>query len=203
MTRIGTALGTERETKKLLGLILDQARRITKSDAGSLYLVETDEDTGIKRMRFMVAQTPVGAAVPMKVLRQGREQALSVKIGEQPKDMAQAGGGRRFDRGGKEPRGYSNAFKGMGVDNITPDLARQFGLSGRAEGAIVTSVEPGSPAAAAGVQPGDIITEVNHRRVTNVDDLERVARNTKASDSVLLRVRRDGASSYIVLAPAE
>jgi len=56
LNRIGTALGTERDLKTLLNLILDQARRITKSDAGSLYLVETDEETGIKRLRFMVPQ---------------------------------------------------------------------------------------------------------------------------------------------------
>jgi len=66
MTRIGTALGTERDTKKLLGLILDQARRITNSDAGSLYLVETDEDTGIKRMRFMVAQNFTKPDLPFR-----------------------------------------------------------------------------------------------------------------------------------------
>ncbi|HET9706811.1 MAG TPA: HD domain-containing phosphohydrolase [Gemmatimonadales bacterium] len=66
MTRIGTALGTERDTKKLLDLILDQARRITKSDAGSLYLVETDEDTGIKRMRFMVAQNFTKPDLPFR-----------------------------------------------------------------------------------------------------------------------------------------
>jgi len=66
MTRIGTALGTERDTNKLLGLILDQARRITNSDAGSLYLVETDEDTGIKRMRFMVAQNFTKPDLPFR-----------------------------------------------------------------------------------------------------------------------------------------
>jgi HD-GYP domain-containing protein (c-di-GMP phosphodiesterase class II) len=66
MARIGTALGTERDTKKLLGLILDQARRITNSDAGSLYLVETDENTGIKRMRFMVAQNFTKGDLPFR-----------------------------------------------------------------------------------------------------------------------------------------
>ena len=66
MTRIGTALGTERDTNKLLGLILDQARRITTSDAGSLYLVETDEETGIKRMRFMVAQNFTKPDLPFR-----------------------------------------------------------------------------------------------------------------------------------------
>jgi HD-GYP domain-containing protein (c-di-GMP phosphodiesterase class II) len=56
LTRIGVALGTERDLKTLLDLILTQARRITTSDAGSLYLVETG-DQGQKRLRFRIAQT--------------------------------------------------------------------------------------------------------------------------------------------------
>ena len=56
LTRIGVALGTERDLKTLLELILTQARRITQSDAGSLYLVELN-DEGTKRLRFRLAQT--------------------------------------------------------------------------------------------------------------------------------------------------
>ena len=56
LTRIGVALGTERDIKTLLDLILTQSRRITQSDAGSLYLVETNE-LGEKRLRFRLAQT--------------------------------------------------------------------------------------------------------------------------------------------------
>jgi HD-GYP domain-containing protein (c-di-GMP phosphodiesterase class II) len=56
LTRIGVALGTERDLKTLLELILTQARRITQSDAGSLYLVETSEQ-GVRRLRFRLAQT--------------------------------------------------------------------------------------------------------------------------------------------------
>ncbi len=56
LTRIGVALGTERDLRSLLDLILTQARRITSSDAGSLYLVETS-DEGQKRLRFRLAHT--------------------------------------------------------------------------------------------------------------------------------------------------
>ncbi|MGH7570045.1 MAG: HD domain-containing phosphohydrolase [Gemmatimonadales bacterium] len=56
LTRIGVALGTERDLKTLLELILTQARRITQSDAGSLYLVETT-DQGQRRLRIRLAQT--------------------------------------------------------------------------------------------------------------------------------------------------
>ena len=56
LTRIGVALGTERDIKILLELILTQSRRITQSDAGSLYLVETNAN-GDRRLRFRLAQT--------------------------------------------------------------------------------------------------------------------------------------------------
>jgi HD-GYP domain-containing protein (c-di-GMP phosphodiesterase class II) len=56
LTRIGVALGTERDLKTLLDLILTQARRITSSDAGSVYLVETSEQ-GQRRLRFRLAHT--------------------------------------------------------------------------------------------------------------------------------------------------
>jgi len=56
LTRIGVALGTERDLKTLLDLILTQARRITWSDAGSLYLVEMSEQ-GTRRLRFRLTQT--------------------------------------------------------------------------------------------------------------------------------------------------
>ena len=56
LTRIGVALGTERDLKTLLDLILTQARRITSSDAGSLYLVLKTEE-GTKRLSFLLAQT--------------------------------------------------------------------------------------------------------------------------------------------------
>jgi len=56
LTRIGVALGTERDLKSLLDLILTQARRITQSDAGSVYLVELNEQ-GTQRLRFRLAHT--------------------------------------------------------------------------------------------------------------------------------------------------
>jgi HD-GYP domain-containing protein (c-di-GMP phosphodiesterase class II) len=63
LTRIGVALGTERDLKTLLEQILTQARQITQSDAGSLYLVETSEQ-GQKRLRFRLAQNLSKPDVP-------------------------------------------------------------------------------------------------------------------------------------------
>ncbi|HJQ65463.1 MAG TPA: hypothetical protein VJ816_03750, partial [Gemmatimonadales bacterium] len=56
LTRIGVALGSERVLERVLEMILKQAQRITQSDGGSLYLVETDEESGVRRLRFRLAE---------------------------------------------------------------------------------------------------------------------------------------------------
>src|SRR5213075_204090 len=64
LTDIGVKLSTERNYNTLLELILTQARRITQSDAGSLYVVETDE-RGIRRLRFKLAQNHSRPDIPL------------------------------------------------------------------------------------------------------------------------------------------
>ena len=64
LTDIGIRLSTERNYNTLLELILSQARRITQSDAGSLYVVETD-DQGGRRLRFKLAQNHSRPDIPL------------------------------------------------------------------------------------------------------------------------------------------
>ena len=61
---IGVALTTERDLGRLLGLILSHARRVTTSDAGSLYLVERDENGAPMRLRFASSQNYTLPALP-------------------------------------------------------------------------------------------------------------------------------------------
>lgn len=63
LTDIGVKLSTERNYNTLLELILTQARRLTQSDAGSLYVVETDE-RGVRRLRFKLAQNQSRPDIP-------------------------------------------------------------------------------------------------------------------------------------------
>lgn len=63
LTEIGIRLSTERDYNRLLETILTQARRITQSDAGSLYLVEQDEQ-GRRRLRFKLSQNHSRPDIP-------------------------------------------------------------------------------------------------------------------------------------------
>lgn len=64
LTRVGVALSTERDLLSLLSLILSQARRITTSDAGSIYLVERDEDGRPQALRFKLSQNDTLTNIP-------------------------------------------------------------------------------------------------------------------------------------------
>ena len=135
-----------------------------------------------------IAETPVGREVPVTVLREGKTVVLTARIAQlaepEQKLMAQAGSGK--------------PALGLGAESLTPALAQQLGLSDR-RGVIVKSVQDGSPAASAGLRPGDVIVEVDRHPVASVGELKRaVDRHAKGAPLVML-VRRDGASLYAAL----
>ena len=77
-------------------------------------------------------------------------------------------------------------------------MASQLGVN-HASGLIVRQVQAGSPAAEAGMRPGDIIVEANRHPVKNVDDLRRAMDSTQAGASLLLLIQREGATSYLTV----
>ena len=124
----------------------------------------------------VVAETPVGKDV-----------ALSVKVarlGEAPERAV--------------AESNTTAPLGLTVQTLTPALARQFGLH-ESVGVLVRGVEGASPAADAGVQPGDVIAEIDRQPVKSVDDLERAIDKLHPGSSTLLLVHRNGGDLYIAL----
>jgi Do/DeqQ family serine protease len=85
---------------------------------------------------------------------------------------------------------------GVTVQPITADLASSLGLSD-VRGALVNQVEPGSPAERAGLRQGDVITDVQGRRVTDGNELRNAISNTAPGTSVALKVVRDGRTSDV------
>jgi serine protease Do len=93
-----------------------------------------------------------------------------------------------LEHGGVVPRGYL----GVDIQSITPDMAESMGMK-TAKGAIVAETMPGTPAAEAGLKPGDVITKLNGEAVENAGDLTRRIGSFKPSDKVELTYLRDGA----------
>ena len=87
---------------------------------------------------------------------------------------------------------------GMEVSELTPDVARRYGISGE-KGVLVTSVESGSPAEEAGMRDGDIILEVNREPVKHLDEYYKAMDKAKKGDTILLWVKRGRGSQFVVI----
>jgi serine protease Do len=151
--------------------------------------------TDSRHLRLMVSQTAPGTKAEVKLLRDGQEKSLTVKLGELP-----AGGLARTDGrpGGLRRSPQADALDGVTVDDLDPRSRRQFNIPGQVRGALVVNVEPDSPAAAAGLRPGDVILEINRQRVTNADEAVRLSEQVKGN-RVLLRVYSQGGSRFLVV----
>jgi len=144
-----------------------------------------------RHLRLMAAQTSPGTKVTVKAIREGKEQSFNVTLGELPVErIAKAG------RGGSG--GQGEALRGVDLADLDARVRRQFDIPSDLRGAVVVSADPDAPAAAAGLQPGDVIVEVNRRRVTNANDAFEASRQSKGHQ-VLLRVWREGSTRYAVI----
>jgi serine protease DegQ len=89
----------------------------------------------------------------------------------------------------------NHPYLGVRPDEITPQLTRDYGLP--QNGALVIGVDPGSPAAGAGIRSGDIITSFAGKTITSVDDFYTVLRNYTAGDKVKIGFLRSGVSHSV------
>jgi serine protease Do len=140
-----------------------------------------------KELPRIVASTPVGETVTLKLLRNGKVVDRQVKIGEMEEKVEAA----------KAP---SHKSLGITVQNITPEIAKGLGLK-KDTGVVVTGVEPGSPAANAGIQTGDVIREVNRIPVKDIDDFAQKIEKVKDQDNILLFLQRGQNNLYAAVTP--
>lgn len=99
---------------------------------------------------------------------------------------------------GKVVRGYI----GVGIQELTPDLAKAFNVTAE-KGALVGNVEPNSPGAKAGLQRGDVITELDGRPVTGPNDLRLRVGTMAPGTNVQLKVLRNGETRDVTLTLGE
>jgi serine protease Do len=146
------------------------------------------DDAG--QFRNTIAATAPGTRRRLTVLRDGKEQAVEVAVGELPAERtARAAPARGPD-----------APLGVSVADLTPELARRLGQPVK-EGAVITEVDPRGLAAEAGLRPGDVIQEVNRQPVRTARDFARAVEQARGRDTAVL-VNRGGSTAYVAIARA-
>ncbi len=153
--------------------------------------------------RIQVAGMAPGTKVELRIVRNGEEQTVPVTLGENT-EIARALRGRNGENpGGEQGGGEASALSGVQVQSISPDIQQRLGLPAKVTGVVVTDVAESSSAAEAGLQEGDVIQLVNHKKVSNPSDFDAAVKSV-GSRQVLLLVYRtlqsgQGVSRFIVI----
>ncbi|MFN3469354.1 MAG: Do family serine endopeptidase [Novosphingobium sp.] len=166
--------------------------------------VDGKDVTPDQTLSFIVANIAPGKRIPVELLRNGQRITVQAVVGKRPseEELAQ----QSFDPDAqqdddsfgapKQQQGPGVLENSLGVVAIplTPQIARQLGVSEDTKGVVISAVSASSDAAAKGLQRGDIVLSANYTSVTTVAEFERIVRAAKAEgrEAVLLRIQRRG-----------
>jgi Do/DeqQ family serine protease len=140
-------------------------------------------------LRNRIAGTKPGSKVAVEIVRDGRKETLAATLdAKEPDSAARASSG-----GGADAQGF-----GMTVKPLTPEVARELELGDRREGIVIQEVTPDGAAAAAGLQAGDVIVQVNGQAVKSVTELKSALSQVTDRPALLL-VARKGGESFVTL----
>ncbi len=143
-------------------------------------------------LSLAVADLEVGSAAQLTVLRSGAEQVLDVTIGLHPSQSIAEAQDNSADDG--TPR------LGVSIAPLDAALRARLGLPEELSGIAITSVQPGSAATTAGIQPGDVITAAGGDDVSDLDGLRSaVKRAGDAGEPLLLRIYRAGNYTFVAV----
>ena len=129
----------------------------------------------VTHLRNSVALIAPNTDSDFQIFRDGKQQDVNVKLGEQPENMlamAQGTHASPGDSGGSDQSDSEQTVARMGLElgDVTDELSQKYNLGDAHDGALVIAVRPNSPAALSGIAPGDLITRVNNQKVGNTHD---------------------------------
>jgi serine protease Do len=143
-----------------------------------------------------VMATKPGTTVPIRVMRDRQERTLSITVDEldlEAETQQAARGGNDRD----QPQQETSRGFGVSLGNITPQIQRQLRLDESVRGAVVTDVEPQSPAQRAGLSRGDVILRVGRTPVSNAAEATRELERVPSGGTAFLLVLRNGQETFL------
>ncbi|MBS1235122.1 MAG: serine protease MucD [Nitrospirae bacterium] len=147
----------------------------------------------VGNLRNMVAQSKVGVQIPLTIMRSGKEYGINVTTSELPKDVSEITPGNVPED--TAPEGLT----GLNVMELTREISRQLGLPRDEKGVVVVRVEPGSSVEDAGLRKGDVIQEIDRKKIISLDDYIRIVATIHSGDTVLMFINRDGKKFYVTI----
>jgi len=152
----------------------------------------------VSAFRNGIAASRPGTKVNLGLWRRGKRANVTVTLGELPSDDKPVAHGRS----GKSPSKSSESESriGLRLDDISPALRERFSLQDT-QGALVVGIAPDSPAAEAGLRPGDVITQIGNEPVASAADAQRALQQANKRAPLRLRIVREGRGSFTLVRP--
>ena len=146
----------------------------------------------------MVTATKPGTSVPIRIIRDGQEKRLTITVDELDLEAESTISRGQRPPAEREPELDRETSRGFGIrmQDITPEIQRQLRLN-TTNGAVISQVEPDSPADAVGLRRGDVIVRVGAQRIQSSDDAARELSRVPSGGSALLRIIRDGRERFV------
>ena len=152
----------------------------------------------VRDLTRIVADSPIGEAVPVEVQRSGEAKTISVTLGRRETDEA-TDVKPAADKQAIEPKEMQ--LLGLTLMPVTDQVAKDLNMPVGSEGLAVTHVEVTSEAMTKGVAAGDVIVEAGQQKVVTVKDLQDRVQEAKDAGrkSILLLIRRQGDPRFVAL----
>jgi serine protease Do len=163
--------------------------------------VDGKDITTVRDLTRTIAAFTPGSSVKLGVLRDGKEQTVSAKLGDYSKMGKQAKAADESKDKSQDGKVSPGSF-GFSLAPLSPEARQQLGIKDTVKGALIAAVESGSPAEEQGLRAGDIIQQVGREPVDGPKDASAKLKEAKdGTKPVLMKVYREGSTRFVAVSP--
>jgi Do/DeqQ family serine protease len=179
------------KVKEKEGVLVGQVYQGTGAEKAGLAsgdIIKSVEDKPVKNVSELVKEIQkkkVGQKLKLGIVRDGKTMTIEITTSAMP-DKAEL----QKEKEGEEKLGAR-------FQELTPQLAARFRITGIKQGVVVIAVEDGSFADEMGLQEGDVILEINRKKIESLKDFEKAMKDANVEKGILFQIHRKGSSFYL------
>jgi serine protease Do len=179
------------KVKEKDGVLVGQVYPGTGAEKAALVsgdIIKSVDDRAVKSVNELVKEVQkkkAGQKVKLNIIRDGKQMTVEVTTTSMP------------DKPESSREREAEEKLGARIQELTPQLLARYRISGIKHGVIVIDIEEGSLADEIGLQEGDIILEINRKKIETTKDFEKAMKDVNLEKGVLFHLHRKGSSFYL------
>ncbi|MFB3885063.1 MAG: DegQ family serine endoprotease [Thermodesulfobacteriota bacterium] len=180
------------KVKEKEGVLVGQIYPDTGAEKAGLVsgdIIKSVDDKTVKNANELVKEIQkkkVGQKIKLSIIRDGKPVTVEVTLTSMPEKPETA-----------KEKEEAEEKMGASVQELTPQLALRYRISGVKRGVVVVAVEGGSLADEIGLEEGDVILEINRKKIETIKDFEKAMKDTNLDKGILFHLHRKGSSFYL------